>query len=65
LVGETSPEDETMRRYLIVANQTLGGEQLSAKIAECMSAGLCRFYLAAPVTQTEACDRWASSGLEG
>ena len=54
-----------MRRYLIVANQTLGGEQLSAKIAECMSAGPCRFYLAAPVTQTEASDRWASGGLEG
>jgi hypothetical protein len=54
-----------MRRYLIVANQTLGGEQLSAKLAECMSAGPCRFYLATPVTQTEASDRWASGGLEG
>jgi hypothetical protein len=54
-----------MRRYLIVANQTLGGEQLSAKLAECMSAGPCRFYLATPVTQTEASDRWAAGGLEG
>jgi hypothetical protein len=25
-----------MRRYLIVANQTLGGDQLAAKLAECM-----------------------------
>ena len=55
-----------MRRYLIVANQTLGGEQLTAKLAECMNAGPCRFYLVAPVTQTEASDRWLpSGGLEG
>ena len=54
-----------MRRYLIMANQTLGGDQLTAKLTECMSAGPCRFYLVAPVTQTEASDRWASGGLEG
>ena len=54
-----------MRRYLIVANQTLGGEQLVSKIAESMNAGPCRFYLVAPVTQTEASDRWASGGLDG
>jgi hypothetical protein len=54
-----------MRRYLIVANQTLGGEQLVAKIAECMNAGPCRFYLVAPVTQTEASDRWVVGGLDG
>jgi hypothetical protein len=54
-----------MRRYLIVANQTLGGDQLAAKIAECMKAGPCRFFLVAPVTQTEASDRWFSGGFEG
>jgi hypothetical protein len=27
-----------MRRYLVVANQTLGGEQLTAKLAECTDA---------------------------
>jgi hypothetical protein len=54
-----------MRRYLIVANQTLGGEQLTAKIDECVKAGPCRFYLVAPVTQTEASDRWASGGFDG
>ncbi len=54
-----------MRRYLIVANQTLGGEQLTAKLAECMKAGPCRFYLVAPVTQTEGSDRWASGGFDG
>jgi hypothetical protein len=36
-----------MRRYLIVANQTLGGDALSAKLAESMRAGPCRFYLVA------------------
>jgi hypothetical protein len=54
-----------MRRYLIVANQTLGGEQLSAKLADCMRAGPCRFYLVAPVTQTEAADQGAAGGLDG
>jgi hypothetical protein len=54
-----------MRRYLIVANQTLGGEQLTAKIADCVRAGPCRLYLVAPVTQTEASDPWRSGGIEG
>ena len=54
-----------MRRYLIVANQTLGGEQLTAKLTECMNAGPCRFYLVAPVTQTEASEQWAARGLDG
>jgi hypothetical protein len=54
-----------MRRYLVVANQTLGGEQLTAKLADCMGAGPCRFYLVAPVTNTEASDRWFTGGLEG
>jgi hypothetical protein len=54
-----------MRRYLVVANQTLGGEQLTAKLDECIRAGPCRFYLVAPVTNTEASDQWFTGGLEG
>ena len=54
-----------MRRYLVVANQTLGGEQLTAKLAECMDAGPCRFHLVVPVTNTEGSDRWFTGGLEG
>jgi hypothetical protein len=38
-------------QYLTVASQTLGGDQLSAKLAEYMGAGPCRSYLVAPVTQ--------------
>jgi nucleotide-binding universal stress UspA family protein len=41
------------RRYLVVANQTLGGEQLLAKIRECMAAGPCRFYVLVPATPTD------------
>ena len=54
-----------MRRYLIVANQTLGGDQLTAKLTESMNAGPCRFYLVTPATQTEASDQWAVGGLDG
>jgi hypothetical protein len=54
-----------MRRYLVVANQTLGGELLTAQLAECMDAGPCRFYLVVPVTNTEGSDRWFTGGLEG
>ncbi|HYN16920.1 MAG TPA: universal stress protein [Actinomycetes bacterium] len=54
-----------MHRYLVVANQTLGGEQLTAKLAEYGGAGPCRFYLVVPVTNTEASDRWFTGGLEG
>jgi nucleotide-binding universal stress UspA family protein len=54
-----------MRRYLVVANQTLGGEELTAKLAERMEAGPSRFYLVVPVTNTEGSDRWFTGGLEG
>jgi hypothetical protein len=37
-----------MRRLLIVANQTLGGEHLQRKVTDCMAAGPCRFYLLVP-----------------
>jgi hypothetical protein len=54
-----------MRRYLVVANQTSGGEELTAKLAECIDAGPSRFYLVVPVTNTESSDRWFTGGLEG
>jgi len=49
-----------VRRYLVVANQTLGGEHLMEKVRECMAAGPCRFQVVVPATdppgamQTEA-----------
>jgi hypothetical protein len=42
----------SVRRYLVVANQTLGGPRLADKLRECMSAGPCRFYLVVPATPT-------------
>jgi hypothetical protein len=50
-----------MRRYLVVANQTLGGEHLLEKVRDCMAEGPCRFHVVVPasdaggfVMQTEA-----------
>ena len=39
-----------MRRYLVVANQTLGGEALLSQIREAMSRGPCTFHLVVPAT---------------
>jgi hypothetical protein len=39
-----------MRRYLVVANQTLGGEHLIARIRECLSAGPSSFFVIVPAT---------------
>src|SRR5512144_3277923 len=54
----TTREATAMPRYLIVANQTLGGEQLTAKMDELASAGSCTFRLLVPVTQTEGTRQW-------
>jgi GABA permease len=39
-----------MRSYLVVANQTLGGEHLIAKVRERMAAGPCCFHVVVPAT---------------
>jgi GABA permease len=39
-----------MRRYLLVANQTLGGDQLRNKVKECTAEGPCHFYVLVPAT---------------
>lgn len=39
-----------MPRYLVVANQTLGGEHLLEKIRECLSAGPSSFHIVVPAT---------------
>ncbi len=50
-----------MRRYLIVANQTLGGEQLAAVVRERLAAGSCEFHLVVPATPPSDHATW----LEG
>lgn len=45
-----------MRRYLVVANQTLGGKELAQRLQELMKDGPCSFHLVVPITQTEGSD---------
>ena len=45
-----------MRRYLVVANQTLGGDQLVAAIRERMGAGPSHFHLLVPATPAAELD---------
>jgi nucleotide-binding universal stress UspA family protein len=47
-----------MARYLIVANQTIGGEQLTAKLDELIGAGSCTLRFLVPVTDTEGLHQW-------
>lgn len=39
-----------MRRFLVVANQTLGGEQFDRTIEECIAGGECEFHVVVPAT---------------
>jgi hypothetical protein len=39
-----------MRRYLIVANQTLLGDPLLGRVRECLAAGPCSFHVVVPAT---------------
>jgi hypothetical protein len=58
-----------MRRYLVVANQTLGGPELVGKLDECVAAGPCRFHFVVPATAVadqESIDRPLTlSGVDG
>jgi hypothetical protein len=45
-----------VRRYLVVANQTLGGEELWAAIRERIAGGDCHFHLVVPATPAEQLD---------
>jgi hypothetical protein len=47
-----------MARYLIVANQTIGGEQLTAKLDELAAASSSTFRFLVPVTDTEGTHQW-------
>jgi len=51
-----------MRRYLVVANQTLGGEELWAVIRERMGGGACHFHLVVPATPAGQLDPSFAAG---
>src|SRR2546425_8694431 len=42
-----------MRRYLVVANQTLGGPHLVDKVRSCLAAGPAHFHVVVPATPPE------------
>lgn len=39
-----------MRRYLVVANQTLGGTHLVERVRDCLGQGPCAFYVLVPAS---------------
>jgi GABA permease len=47
-----------MVRYLVVANQTLAGDQLIARIRECSKAQRCRFHVLVPATRSRGSLLW-------
>jgi hypothetical protein len=51
-----------VRRYLVVANQTLGGEELWAAIRERIAGGDCHFHLLVPATPAGQLDPGFSAG---
>jgi hypothetical protein len=53
-----SAGSDQMALYLIIANQTVGGEQLTAKLDELLGGGPCTFRFLVPVTDTEGTHQW-------
>jgi len=49
-----------MRNYLIVANQTLGGPALAAKVAELGADGDTAFHVVVPATRTQEGLTWTA-----
>ena len=47
-----------MAHYLVVANQTIGGEELTAKLDELIGPGPSTFRFVVPVTDTEGRHQW-------
>jgi GABA permease len=47
-----------MRRYLVVANQTLGGEPLERTVHEVIAQGPCRFHIVVPATPPQEHLTW-------
>jgi hypothetical protein len=47
-----------MRRYLVVANQTLGGEHLIERVRQCLADGPSRFHIVVPATPSSEHLTW-------
>ena len=57
-------EESVSRRYLVVANQTLGGEKLTAKLHEISAGVRCTLRLLVPVTDTEGSQQRDYPGID-
>lgn len=53
-----------MPTYLIVANQTLGGAELTAKVAELTAGERCSFHLVVPATPPKEHLTWTEGGAQ-
>ena len=51
-----------MRRYLVVANRTLGGSHLMAKVRECVAAGPSEFHVLVPASHNAKDFTWTEGG---
>jgi hypothetical protein len=47
-----------MRSYLVVANQTLGGEHLIQRVRQSLAEGPCRYHVVVPATPQEDLLTW-------
>jgi len=66
LAEEASMESPSVpRRYLVVANQTLGGEHLTRKIRACMALGPCSFHVLAPASHPHEQATWDEDQARG
>lgn len=53
-----------MRRYLVVANQTLGGAHLAEAVQARLSAGSCVFHILVPATPPQDQGTWTEGEAE-
>jgi hypothetical protein len=57
--GVGTGEMGAVRRYLVVANLTLGGETLREKVRACIAAGPSRFHVVVPATPPQEGFTWS------
>jgi nucleotide-binding universal stress UspA family protein len=51
-LGDSGDIHTDLRRVLIVANQTIGSDELTAAVSERVAAGPCKFHLLVPIPPT-------------
>ena len=54
-----------MRTYLVVANQTLGGEHLVNEVRSRLSSGPCQFHVLVPATHPDDHAVWTEGEAQG